>query len=345
MNKEGEIMVPVSKGALLGRIRFLVVVLLVLGFMFCFASVASAKKVYTLRAITAFPKNHPHNLGIPLMIKMIHKQSGGRLKILWLGGPEVVKTFDQAEALRRGSVDMLLYNPFMFFRPLGAIFMAKGCSQLPAWEERMSGAYDLWVKIFREKVNGEYLGSINSVVPFRLYMNKKIKGIADLKGLKIRVAPLYIPWMKALGAKPITIPPMEIYTAMQRGVVDGFMWPAYAIPGMGWHEVTKYMVTQGVFQIEPATVVSLKKFNALPKDLQQVLRKVVEVMEGIDTVRSMLRMESDWVIMSRAGMKKIVLPAADAKKFRKLAYDATWAYVIKQSPKYGPQMRKLTTRK
>ena len=321
------------------------VLLMAAAFLFTSGGMAVAKDVYTIKAISAFPKNHPHNLGVPLLIKLVEEKSGGRLKINWLGGPEVVKTFDQAEALRRGSVDMLLYNPFMFFRSLGAIFMAKGCSQIPAWEERQTGAFDLWVKIFREKVNAEYLGSINSCVPFRLFLNKKIAGIADLKGLKIRVAPLYIPWMKSLGANPLTIPPMEIYTAMQRGVVDGFVWPAYAIPGLGWHEVTKYMVLPGAFQIEPATAISLKKFNSLPKDLQAVLKNVVEIMEGIDTVRSMQRMAQDWKVMSAAGMTKIVLPPADGKKFTELAYSSTWDYVIKQAPKYGPEMRKLTTKK
>ncbi|MFH2128644.1 MAG: TRAP transporter substrate-binding protein DctP [Pseudomonadota bacterium] len=328
-----------------GLFRLCIAALLAAAFLLAPAGAAMAKDVYTIKAISAFPKNHPHNLGLPLFIKLVEEKSGGRLKISWLGGPEVVKTFDQAEALRRGSVDMLLYNPFSFFKPLGAIFMCRGLSQIPAWQERQTGAFDLWVKVFREKVNAEYLGSLNSLVPFRLFLNKKITGVDGLKGLKIRVAPLYMPWMKALGAKPITIPPMEIYTAMQRGVVDGFVWPAYAIPGLGWHEVTKYMVIPGAFQIEPATIVNLNKFNSLPKDLQKVLKDVTEIMEGIDTARSLVRMETDWKIMSAAGMQKLVLPPADAKKFVDTANDVTWAYVIEQAPKYGPQMRKLTTKK
>ncbi|WP_338605535.1 TRAP transporter substrate-binding protein DctP [Desulfoferula mesophila] len=319
--------------------------MLAAAFLLAPAAAVQAKDVYTIKAISAFPKNHPHNLGLPLFIKLVEEKSQGRLKINWLGGPEVVKTFDQADALRRGSVDMLLYNPFSFFKPLGAVFMCRGLSQIPAWEERQTGAFDLWVKIFREKVNAEYLGSLNSLVPFRLFLNKKIDGIEGLKGLKIRVAPLYIPWMKALGAKPITIPPMEIYTAMQRGVVDGFVWPAYAIPGLGWHEVTKYEVIPGAFQIEPATIVNLDKFKSLPPDLQKVLKDVTEIMEGIDTARSLVRMETDWKIMQAAGMKKLVLPPADAKKFVELANDVTWKYVIEQAPKYGPEMRKLTTKK
>jgi len=303
----------------------------------------SAKPI-VLKAISAFPKNHPHNLGIPGFIALVERKSKGQLKINWLGGPEVVKTFDQGEALKNGMVDMLLYNPFGYFKPFSPVFQAKGLSQLTAWEERTVGAYALWVKIFREKVNAEYLGSFNSMIPFRIYCNKKISGIADFKGMKIRVMPLYIPFVKALGAKAITIPPMEIYTAMQRGVVDGFMWPNYAIPGMGWHEVTKYAITPGVFSIEPATLVNLDKFNSLPKNLQEVLNLCMEIMEGIDTARSLVRVNHDWKIMQAAGMKEIVLPPTDAKNFFDLAYDVTWKSVIKHTPVYGSQLKKLSSK-
>jgi TRAP-type C4-dicarboxylate transport system substrate-binding protein len=194
-------------------------------------------------------------------------------------------------------------------------------------------------------VNAQYLGSINSIVGFRLFLNKKIAGIADLKGLKIRVGPLYIPFMKALGVNPITIGPMEIYTAMQRGVVDGFMWPNYAVPGLGWHEVTKYMVTQDVFQIEPATLVNWDKFQSLPPDLQNVLKTVTEIIEGTDTARSLERVEQDWKTMAKAGMTKINLSDADAAKFVKMSQDITWKYVNEQAPEYGPQLQKLTSKK
>lgn len=304
-----------------------------------------AKDTYQLKAITAFPKDHPHNLGLPLLIKLIEQKSGGRLKINWIGGPEVIQTFDQGEALRRGTVDMLLYSPFMYFGNISPVFTAKGLSEIPAWEERQSGAYDLWVQIFHEKMNAEYLGCLNSVVNFKLFLNKKISTLAELKGLKIRVAPLYTSWMKSLGANPITIPPMEIYTAMERGVVDGFLWPNYAVPGMGWHEVTKFMVNPGVFQLEPATVVNLDKFKALPPDLQKVLKECVEIMEGIDTVRSMERVDQDWKVMSAAGMQIITLPEADAKEFVSSSQKVTWAYVIDKAPDFGPELYKLTRKK
>ncbi len=61
-------------------------------------------------------------------------------------------------------------------------------------------------------------------VPFHIYLNKKIDKI-DFTGLKIRVTPVYRDIVQALGGTPITTPPGEVYTALERGVVDGYGWP------------------------------------------------------------------------------------------------------------------------
>ena len=45
-----------------------------------------------LKAITAFPKNHLNNDPVPIFVDKVNKRAEGKLKIDWVGGPEVVKT-------------------------------------------------------------------------------------------------------------------------------------------------------------------------------------------------------------------------------------------------------------
>ena len=47
----------------------------------------------------------------------------------------------------------------------------------------------------------------------------------DLTGKKMRTTPLYTPFFKAMGATTKNISPAEVYTALERGVVDGLAWP------------------------------------------------------------------------------------------------------------------------
>jgi TRAP-type C4-dicarboxylate transport system substrate-binding protein len=307
-----------------------------------FPTRALAEEPIVLKGVTGLPRPVPFNSDVPTFIKMVEERSKGRLKIQWMGGPEVIKTFDQADALRKGIIDVLLYHPRAYFKPLMPSAIAGSLSPYPAWEERKVGLFDLWHKIFREEVNAEYLGRMHSKVNFRIYTNAKIEKIEDFKGKRFRTMPLYIPFFKALGISAVTMPPPEVYTAMERGVVDGFMWPELGIVALGWNEVTKYAIDPPVpFQIEPATVVNLDKFNSLPKDLQALLKDTFKDLEYIASDNLLKKIDAEWRIAQKSGMRRIELPSADAKKYQTIAIEETWKEVLKDAPKYGPEMKKL----
>jgi TRAP-type C4-dicarboxylate transport system substrate-binding protein len=71
---------------------------LVLGFMITHAQ----SQPIVLKAVTAFPRNHLNNDPVPIFIDKVNKRAEGKLKIDWVGGPEVIKSFDQV--LARGLV-------------------------------------------------------------------------------------------------------------------------------------------------------------------------------------------------------------------------------------------------
>lgn len=207
------------------------------------------------------------------------------------------------------------------------------------------GAFELWCEIFEKRVNAQYLGRFHNMLKFTFFSNKLIKSIDDIKGMKIRVMPLYIPFFRALGASPVTIPPDEIYTAMERGVVDGFMYVNVGPASWGLHEVTKYSIEPGVFQMEPATMVNMDRWKKIPPDLQALMMEIMQDMEYIASMRNVMLEQKEIQIRTEAGMKVIELPPEDAAKFVKTAYDTTWAYLIERSPEYAPRLRELTSRK
>ena len=240
---------------------------------------------------------------------------------------------------------MLLYYPFGYMKPVMPEAWAKGLTELAEWEERKSGAFELWGEIFEKRVNAKYLGRLHSLLPFKVFCNKKIEKVDDFKGMKIRVMPLYIPFMKALGATPVTISPDEIYTSMERGVVDGFMWPNVGVISWGLQEVTKYVIDPGVFQMEPATMINMDKWKKIPKDMQVLLDEIMQDMEYIASMRNALIEAKEDKVRKKAGMKTLELPPAEAEKFVRTCYDKTWEFVIESAPEYGPKLRELSTKK
>ena len=314
---------------------------LILGFMITKAQ----SQPIVLKAVTAFPKNHLNNDPVPIFVDKVNKRCEGKLKIDWVGGPEVIKSFDQVLAVKSGTIDMILYYPYGYMKPVMPEAWAKGLTELAEWEERKSGAFDLWCEIFEKRVNSKYLGRLHNLLPFKVFCNKKIEKVDDFKGMKIRVMPLYIPFMKALGATPVTISPDEIYTSMERGVVDGFMWPNVGVISWGLQEVTKYVINPGVFQMEPATMINMEKWKKIPKDVQGLLDEIMQDMEYIASMRNALIEAKEDAVRKKAGMKTLELPPGEAEKFVKTCYDKTWEFVIQSAPEYGPKLREVSSKK
>ncbi|MDB4444083.1 TRAP transporter substrate-binding protein DctP [bacterium] len=317
---------------------------LIIGLLFSFTLTDATSKTIVIKAVTAFPKNHQNNDPVPIFVNKVNERAKGRLRIDWLGGPEVIKSFDQALALKAGTIDMLLYYPFGYMQAVMPEAWTKGLSELTAWEERKSGAFELWDEIFAKRVNAKYIGQFHSIMPFALWTNKKIEKVADLKGMKIRVMPLYIPFLKALGASPVTLPPPEIYTSLERGVVDGFMWIKQGITSFGLQEVVKYQLDHYVFQAEPATIMNLNKWKQIPKDLQDLISEIMQDMEFIATMRFIMLEEAEAKIKKAAGMIYLTLPPEEAAKWRNTAYDETWKYVMKNAPEYGQKLKEVSTK-
>jgi len=313
--------------------------------IFCFVSTIAFSAPIVLKAVTAFPKSHLNNDTVQMFVDSVNERCKGKLEIKWLGGPEVIAAFDQVNALKAGTMDMVLYYPFGYMKQIMPEAEAKGLTELAEWEERRSGAFELWEEIFAKRINAKYIGRFHNLIPFMLYVNKRITKIDDFKGLKIRVMPLYVPFLKALGASPILIPPTDIHTAMERKVVDGFVWPRTGMISWGLQEVTKYMILPGFFQMEPATMINMDKWKQIPKDVQTIISKTMEEMEYVATMRQIMIMEKEDNVRKKAGMEFIQLPPEEAQKLLKIINDETWKFMIQTAPEYGPKLQKATTKK
>ena len=58
---------------------------------------------------------------------------------------------------------------------------------------------------------------------FAIYMGEDVSSLEDLKGKRIRVFPTRLPLVQALGAEPIVLAMGDIYTALERGAIDGYV--------------------------------------------------------------------------------------------------------------------------
>lgn len=120
--------------------------------------VASALAEESMRAVGFIPKNHPVMAQANVWVKTINEAMPGKIKINFVGGPEVIGRFQQQNALRTGVVDITVSTTADFQDELPEVSTFTLSKISPA-EERKSGFYDAMVKSF-EKMNARYIGRV-----------------------------------------------------------------------------------------------------------------------------------------------------------------------------------------
>ena len=292
----------------------------------------------TLRVVSAFGESTQYVKNYEAFAKKLNAEGKGTLQLNFIGGPKAIPPFEVGNAVRTGVVDIAVTTG-AFYTNIMPEADALKLTQVPATELRKNGGTELINRIWNEKANMQYLGRIIDFTPFHLYLTKKIDK-PDLAGLKIRITPVYRDFFQALGATVVQTPPGEVYTALERGVVDGYGWPINGIFDFNWHEKTKFRVDPGFYNAEVSLVMNLGKWKALNAKQRDLLMKHVIALEAENEQWKKVN-EEDTRKQKEAGIQVITFDQVTAKQYYDKAYDVAWAGAIKASPTYGPQMRKL----
>jgi len=217
---------------------FIIWLITFVGIVFLWGPARGAER--QLKAVSFLPKNHQLCAMIHVWVKRVNEACKGTIRINWVGGPEVIPPFEQATALQKNVVQVA-FIPAAYYRLLLPEADAISLSKYDFAEARKPGG--LWdFMVERHKTIGMMPVGTWLYDPFYLYVNRPIKHLKDLKGLKMRTAAKYDKMMKKLDIIPVTVQFSETYTALQRGLVDGFGWTTLGPRQWGWLDSCKYVI-------------------------------------------------------------------------------------------------------
>ena len=101
---------------------------------------------------------------------------------------------------------------------------------------------------------------------------KKITSLADVKGLKIRSAGVVQSAMlKRLGGSPVSMPITEVYTSLEKGVIDGVITAYTAMVSFRLYDVSKYSIMEGLTALPMAVAMNRKTWNSLSPEVQKII--------------------------------------------------------------------------
>ena len=283
----------------------------------------------TMKAVAFIPKNHPVMIGSIMWTDEINAALKGELKINYVGGPEIVPRFDQHEAVKNGVLDMaFIVGADLQDRVPEAMGMV--LSRLDPSQERASGFFEYIDGLFQERMNTKLLGRVQ-MSPFYLWVNKEPKSLADLKGLKMRTGSLYDRLMREFGMIPVNMNSPEVYTALERGVVDGLGWPTSGIVQRGWAKHTKWVIDLPFFEWSNLyATMNLDKWKALSPAAQKKIMDVTVAFEPKMVAHYRAGIAQDWKDLDKAGVKRVKFSAAENKRFTDAAYNLEWTALEKR---------------
>ena len=237
-------------------------------------------KKYKWKMVTTWPPNFPIlGEGCKLFAKWVKEMSNGRMDIKIYGGGELVPALESFNAVSSGAAECGHGAAYYWagITPSSQFFASvpfgMNAQQMNAWI-LSGGGLELWEELYAKFNLIPMLGG-NTGVQMGGWFNKKINSVADLKGLKMRMPGLGGKVLEKAGGNPILIAGGELYTSLERGVIDATEWIGpYHDYIMGFHHIAKYYYSPGWH--EPGTTLELifnkEKFEALPNDLQVIMR-------------------------------------------------------------------------
>lgn len=267
--------------------------------------------------------------------KNVEAMSAGRIRIEILPTGAVVPHNQTLDAVGSGILQGHLTDP-SYFSGLNPAFSILG-NLVGAWGDPLEFLeymkYGGGEQLYNELVEPYGVHLIGAAATgLEAFVSKKpIRSIADLKGLKLRAPEgmVYDIFTKA-GAAPVNLPGSEVYTGLEKGVIDAADYTVFATNhAQGLHKFATYPSYPG-FHSLPMVDVSLNKkiWDGLPDDLKSILMTATDKL-AFDLVFRLKALDLKVVQEARTdpNIEIVDMAPEERKKFRQIAQQewANWA--------------------
>ncbi len=291
-----------------------------------------------LRMSTAFTLTSDQEVGARLFLEMVEERLADRVRIEYVGGPESINPFELAEAVRSGVVDIggLPGSYFSNMVPeTGAMYL----SQVSPEEERANGAFELFGEAIRAGAGAHYIGRYNTSYRFNFYSATPIRTMAEFQGVTFRSSPVYRSFLLALGATPITMPHSEVYTGLERGMIQAIGLTDFGVLERGWNDLLRYVIDPSFYGSDQVFIVNAAAWDRLPLDVREVITEIMVEVEFESGIVLQEIIDQERIDLVEAGMQVLTIP--NEGEFVEMAYESAWDTVLEQTPDTGALLRGL----
>ncbi|MFC1867308.1 TRAP transporter substrate-binding protein [Thermodesulfobacteriota bacterium] len=239
-------------------------------------SAYSEKDPLILKASNGTPPGTISSKTTKRFCKLIEERTNGRVKFKMFFSGSLVKHPKFFDGVAKGIAD-IASGPISFVTnkiPDLSIFEVYGAYDLNKQLETVAATEPILNKIFEREGVRNIFHEFGGAAIFS-HRTKFLKSPEDWKGQKMRIAGRWgASLAKKWGASPVFLGPGDMYTGLQRGIIDGYMliWSFIYVSKL--YEVAPYMTDSGLGANYPIVPMNLKKWNTLTKTDQEIFKQV-----------------------------------------------------------------------
>ncbi|WP_104203940.1 TRAP transporter substrate-binding protein DctP [Billgrantia saliphila] len=297
-----------------------------------------ALAVDRISAVHAFPPSLIYTQSFLEFVDKVNERGEGVVQIDVRGGPEVIGLSEQPDAVRNGVVDMA-YTAASFYAGTVPERDAMVASNTNAIFARENGGIDLLNQIHQDKMGVYYLGWFDSGVSYNLYTidEPQLDGEGNLSvsGLTLRSNPVYDAFFQDyLGAQPISLPTTDVYSALERNVVNATGWTQIGLKDLNWDRFLNYRIDPAFFSTDMGVIVNLDSWNGLSEEARELLQEVAIEHERESAERFEVLAEEQQAELEADGMQVFRLEGEAGERFSEAAREATWERMRSQMERH-----------
>jgi len=209
----------------------------------------------------------PARLIGPEFIKGLEQATGGMVKTNWHTTSALGPVPELYTRLVQGVIDWGQFN--IGYTP--GVFPFSEMIELPLRYPSAEILTKAMIEIYKKGYCDKEYGDVkflfyHAIGPYQLWSNVKITSVEGLAGKKLRCpSPTYVEVTKAVGAVPVSMPAGEIYTSMQKGIIDATWGCGDMAVAFKFGEIAKYVIMTNIGTTTQTYAMNKTPFKALPE--------------------------------------------------------------------------------
>ncbi len=304
----------------------------------------AAAQTMNFKMTTAWPGGPLMEIGAKGFAERLEFLSDGKLKVQVFPGGALGNALKVSETVKNGVAEMgHTWMGYDWGADTTTVLFGGYAGSFDT-ERMLHWMYEYGGNDLQRKFRDETAGVVSIPLFIRtaevfLHSRKPVRTLADLKGLKLRTAGAWLDMSKEMGAAPVTTAGGEIYTALERGVIDATEWGTlWENISPGFYKVAKYLIIPGVHQ--PTAPFELCINKAAWAKLSPRDQKLIELAAKLTTFENWTRIGAEDAksldVYKKAGNEIVELAPEVQYETKKVAL--AWAQKQAQSNAWFKQV-------